>query len=204
MSLGKIWNPRRILGVAMVLALALGWTAFRAASRYGMPLESQGNEIGGTYRLTALGNGSVTEGDFKGSWVLMWFFDTHCPRTVCGPTIKAMSDATSLLAKAHIAVSPLAVTLDPFRDQAEQLQDYVLPIGHEVMPMTAAPVVVERVAHEFHAPVDVIKAPDGTAYHRPAPQIVIMDPTGHYAGTVDATISGEDLAARLQALARKN
>lgn len=201
MSGGKTWSARRILLVVCVLALALGWSGFRVASRYGMPLSTGGNEVGGSYRLTSLGEGSVTEGDFQGYWVMMWFFDTHCPKDVCGPTFTALSDANIALAKQGIRTAPLVVTLDPEHDEAQQLQDYVLPMGHEDVPLTAAPSMIERVAKEFHAPIEMIKAPDGTAYHRPAPRIVIMDPTGHYAGTVEANISTDALIERIHQLA---
>ncbi|AQS88088.1 hypothetical protein AA101099_1309 [Neoasaia chiangmaiensis NBRC 101099] len=201
MSGKKTWSARRVLLVAVVLAFALGWTGFRVASRYGMPLTTNGNEVGGSFRLTSLGEGSVTEGDFRGYWILMWFFDTHCPKDTCGPVLKTMSDAYVALGKDGIRVAPLVVTLDPVNDEAKQLQDYVLPLGHEDVPLTAAPNMIERVAKEFHAPIETIKAPDGTTYHRPAPRIVIMDPAGHYAGTVDADIGTDGLVSRLHELA---
>lgn len=201
MNRGKVWTPVRLTVVVIVLAMALGWSGYRLSDKYGNALSTQGNEVGGSYRLTALGEGSVTEGDFHGQWVLMWFFDTHCPKDTCGPVLRTMSEARHVLAQSGIRVAPLAVTLDPQHDESAQLQDYVLPLGHDVIPMTASPNMVNAVAREFHAPVEMIKAADGTEYHEPAPRIVIMDPKGRYAGTVDSTIGADELVNRIHQLA---
>ncbi|WP_029606057.1 SCO family protein [Kozakia baliensis] len=201
MQRGSPWTSTRLLIVVVILAMALGWSGYRLSLRYGNSLSSQGNEVGGTYRLTALGEGTVTEGDFHGSWVLMWFFDTHCPTSLCGPVFKTMSDAKVELSHDGIRLAPLAVTLDPRHDESAQLQDYVLPLGTDVVPLTASPNMVSAVAKEFHAPIEMTKAPDGTEYHTPAPHIVIMDPRGHYAGTVDMTVSTSELVERIHQLA---
>ncbi|GBQ97766.1 SCO family protein [Asaia lannensis] len=199
----KTWTAPRIAIVVLVLALALSWSAYRLSEKFGSMVSTQGNEIGGSYRLVALGEGNVTEGDFKGNWVLVWFFDTHCPKGLCGPVLKTMSDTKIALAREGIRVAPLAITLDPLHDESDDLKKYALPLGDHVVPLTGSPNMIERVAKEFHAPNELVHADDGTSYHLPAPRIVIMDPQGRYAGTVDATAGTEALVTRIHQLAHR-
>jgi len=197
------WTPPRITLVVLVLALALSWSGYRLSDKFGGSVSTQGNEIGGSYRLVALGEGNVTEGDFKGSWVMVWFFDTHCPKTLCGPVLKSMSDAKKVLTSEGISLAPLAITLDPLHDESDDLKKYALPLGDHVVPLTGSPSMIERVAKEFHAPNELVKGEDGTSYHVPAPRIVIMDPKGRYAGTIDSTVGTEALVTRIHQLAHR-
>ncbi|GAB6854937.1 SCO family protein [Asaia astilbis] len=197
------WNTPRVALVVLVLALALSWSAYRLSNKFGGSISTQGNEIGGSYRLVALGEGNVTEGDFIGQWALVWFFDTHCPKAQCGPVLKTMSDAKKMLASEGIRVAPLAITLDPLHDEAEDLKKYALPLGDHVVPLTGSPSMIDRVAKEFHAPNEMVKGEDGTSYHLPAPRIVIMNPQGRYAGTIDSTLGTEALVARIHQLAHR-
>lgn len=199
---GFKWTGRRLALAVIVVALILGTVAYRISARHGMDLYRQTGQIGGPFRLTSVSEGSVTEGDYRGRWVLMWFFDTHCPKTLCGPTLTAMSDASKTLKGEHISLAPLAVTLDPLHDQADQLKSYVLPIAPRDEPLMAAPTMVERVAREFHAPMTMVKPDDGQAYHQPAPRIVILSPAGRYAGTIESSATAADIVARIKDLSK--
>ncbi|WP_025885701.1 SCO family protein [Asaia prunellae] len=202
-NLRKIWTPTRIVIVVLVLALALSWRVYRLSEKYGESVSTQGNEIGGSYRLVALGEGNVTEGDFRGNWVLVWFFDTHCPKTLCGPVLKTMSDAKKMLTREGIKLAPLAITLDPLHDESDDLKKYALPLGDHVVPLTGSPSMIEKVAREFHAPNELVKGDNDVSYHIPAPRIVIMDPQGRYAGTIDSTAGTEALVTRIHQLAHR-
>ncbi|GAJ30226.1 SCO family protein [Acidomonas methanolica] len=198
------WTGRRVLFFAVLLAVALGWLSFRAVDRLGMPVRTGTNEIGGSYRLMTVSDDTVTEGDFLGRWTLIWFFDTSCPRSVCVPKLNVMSETVHDLAAAHISAAALAVTLDPMHDDSDRLKSYVLGTAPEVRPLTAAPRVIENMAREFHVPDEMITAADGARYHRPAPRIVIMDPQGRYAGTVDADVQAAALEERIRTLAGRH
>ncbi|NVN43775.1 SCO family protein [Asaia siamensis] len=197
------WTAPRIAVVVLILALALSWSGYRLSVKFGGSVSTQGNEIGGSYRLVALGEGNVTEGDFRGSWVMVWFFDTHCPKTLCGPVLKSMSDAKKALASEGIKTAPLAITLDPLHDESEQLKKYALTLGDHVVPLTGSPSMIEQVAKEFHAPNELVKGDDGTSYHVPAPRIVIMDPQGRYAGTIESTAGTEALVTGIHQFAHR-
>ncbi|QDH17450.1 SCO family protein [Swingsia samuiensis] len=192
-------NIKPLIGLIFAIALMLGGIVFYATSHGGRGLlvQSNGNEVGGSFRIVSLGESVVTEGDFRGSWMLVWFFDTNCPDSRCQPVLKSMEQAYQVLHHQGVKVSPIVVSFNPF-EEADTLKDYVLTIAPHVMPYTATPDMTKAMADEFHVPYK--KEGD---YYEPAPRVIIMDPQGHYAGTVDATGDAQALIARLQQITHK-
>lgn len=195
------WSGLRLTSVMMSLILAVSWSAYRVSERYlnaGEPAVGKGV----SYRLFSMGEGLVTEGNFFGSWVLLWFFDTHCPKATCGPIIKMMSQTKDLLFEQSMRVAPLAVTLSPRQDEADDLKKYVMPLSHEVIPLTGSPLMIQRLTQYFKIPVYTEQRADGVAYHHPPGSIMIINPRGQWVDTVPVTIGSEALARRLNQLAR--
>ncbi|GAC88533.1 electron transport transmembrane protein Sco1/SenC/PrrC [Gluconobacter thailandicus F149-1 = NBRC 100600] len=189
----------RIIWGVLAVAAVLGAVGFQLASHGGPGLlvQSNGNEVGGSFRLESLGESTVTEGDFHGTWMLVWFFDTNCPEDRCQPVLKSMEQAYQTLHAEGIRVSPLAVSLNPF-DENEAIRNYVIPVAPHVMPFTGTPNMIKAMTAEYHAPDE--KEGD---HYVPAPRIVIMDPNSRYAGTIDATGDAAALIARLRQLAKR-
>ncbi|AAW61464.1 SCO family protein [Gluconobacter oxydans] len=189
----------RIIWGVLAVAAVLGYVGFHLASNGGPGLlvQSNGNEVGGSFRLDSLGESTVTEGDFHNTWMLVWFFDANCPEDKCKPVLKSMEQALVTLRAEGIRVSPLAVSLNPF-DEADPLKEYVLPVAPHVMPFTATPNMIKAMTAEYHAPLQ--KEGD---HFVPAPQIVIMDPNARYAGTIPADGNADALIARLRELAKR-
>ncbi|EHH69112.1 SCO family protein [Gluconobacter morbifer] len=188
----------RIIWAVLAVAVVLAGVGFQLASHGGPGLlvQSNGNEVGGSFRLDSLGESTVTEGDFHGDWMLVWFFDIQCPEDRCQPVLKSMEAAYQALHAQGVTVAPLAVTLNPFEDN-DAIKNYVIPVAPHVMPFTATPNMLKAMTAEYHAPY----RKDGDAYV-PAPQIVIMDPNARYAGTVPANGDSEALIARLRQLSK--
>lgn len=196
------WSRLRLMLVTVSLLLAVSWSAYRVSDKYLMAgAPAFGNGV--SYRLVSMGEGLVTEGTFLGDWVLVWFFDTHCPKSTCGPVLQTMSTTKNLLSDDALFVAPLAVTLDPRQDEAEALKNYVVPLSHSVVPLTGSPLMVSRLTRYFKIPIKIQSRPDGTSYHQPAASIMILNPRGQWVDTVPATIKAEALAARLHNLAQK-
>lgn len=192
----KVGN--RIIWCVIAVSAVLGYIGFHLASNGGPGLlvQSNGNEVGGSFRLASLGDSIVTEGDFHNTWMLVWFFDAHCPEERCQPVLKSMEQAFVTLRSEGIHVSPLAVSLNPM-DEADPLKEYVLSVAPHVMPFTGTPNMIKAMTAEYHAPLE--KEGD---HFVPAPRIVIMDKNARYAGTVDANGDAATLIARVRELAK--
>ncbi|MHC8507800.1 MAG: SCO family protein [Rhodospirillales bacterium] len=80
--------------------------------------------IGGPFTLTDHTGREVTDADFKGRFMLIFFGYTYCP-DVCPTTLSDMADAVNLLGADQDKVTPVFITVDPARDTVAHLKDYV-------------------------------------------------------------------------------
>ncbi|GBQ98591.1 electron transporter SCO1/SenC [Gluconacetobacter liquefaciens] len=186
--------------VITVLSAAGGYAGYWAMDRAGPLLSTHGNEIGGSFRLVSAAEGEVSDSNFRGRWMLVYFGYTHCPDEQCGATLRAMAGAMDLLGPKHRSVAPLFISVDPMRDTAEAMRAYTLRFGPRIFAMTGAPTMLKAVTAEYHAPYVRHEGKDGDYSMEPSPRIVIMSPEGRYAGTIQSDASAQDIADRLNGL----
>jgi cytochrome oxidase Cu insertion factor (SCO1/SenC/PrrC family) len=80
--------------------------------------------VGGPFSLVTHEGKAVTEADFRGRYMLLYFGFTFCP-DVCPTELGAMSAALNLLGEDGAKVTPVLITIDPERDTPEVLARYV-------------------------------------------------------------------------------
>ena len=83
-----------------------------------------GSDLGPDFRLTDHNGKERTLADFRGKVVALFFGYTHCP-DVCPTTLSDMANALQSLGPDAPRVQVLFATLDPKRDTAELLKNYV-------------------------------------------------------------------------------
>ncbi len=128
-------NKFMLLSLAMgglFIGLFLGWLTIQAFSdRLGSP-EFHGREMQSPqpisdFTLTAHNGNPVRLHDFRDKVVLLYFGYTYCP-DVCPATMAELSKAFDMLDPNELdQVQMLMVTVDPDRDSAEVLEQY---LGH--------------------------------------------------------------------------
>ena len=84
--------------------------------------------VGGPFVLTDHAGKPRTDRDFRGMLMLVYFGFTYCP-DVCPTDLMAIGQALERLGPDADAVQPVFITLDPERDTAEHLAEYV-PLFH--------------------------------------------------------------------------
>src|SRR5258706_6087346 len=80
--------------------------------------------VGGPFTLTDQTGRRVTEQDFRGRFMLIYFGFTYCP-DVCPSALQLMSAALDELGSKGDRIQPLLITVDPERDSPELLAKYV-------------------------------------------------------------------------------
>ena len=73
--------------------------------------------IGGAFSLTQDGGRVVTERDFRGHYVLIYFGYTACA-DVCPTTLTAIADAIDILGSRASNLRPVFISVDPKRELA--------------------------------------------------------------------------------------
>src|SRR5512134_544434 len=74
--------------------------------------------IGGPFTLVDQNGKAVTDRDFRGRFMLVFFGFTHCP-DICPAELQVMSQSLAALGPKAEEVVPIFITLDPERDTPE-------------------------------------------------------------------------------------
>jgi protein SCO1/2 len=84
--------------------------------------------IGGPFTLVDHHGKTVTDQDFRGRWMLIFFGYTFCP-DVCPTNLSTVAQALDLLGPEAEKIVPIFVSVDPGRDTPAKLKEFV-PLFH--------------------------------------------------------------------------
>ena len=113
-----------------------------------------------------------------GGWHLVYFGYTNCP-DVCPTSLFEMTAAIDLLPEAsRSAVTPVFVTVDPARDSAQRMADYVKPLGHGFVTVSGPVEATDRFAfrHKIVAVRNGVPGEDYSVDH--SSFVLLFDPGG--------------------------
>lgn len=155
-----------------------------------------GTSIGGPWQLTRAGGQAVTNRDFRGRYLLIYFGYTSCP-DVCPTTLAAIADALHRLGTRADALQPVFITVDPAHDTPAIVQTYVRNFSPRLIGLSGTTEQVQRAEREFHISTSVHADPNGyTVDHTSV--LLLVGPDGRYLAPLPADDSGDVLAARLE------
>ncbi len=159
--------------------------------------------IGGPFTLQD-GNGKpVTDRDFRGKYMLVYFGFTFCP-DVCPTTLSAMADAMDKLGTAAGRVQLLFITVDPKRDTPSVVKQYAAAFGPRVQGLTGSEDEIARVAKEYRVYyAEHRTGPGPNDYSMDHSSVLyLMSPNGAFLAPVRADLPADEMAAALQKLMR--
>ena len=131
MQLADLLRSRAFaVGAAAVLALAVaGGAAWFVLAPAISSMAGGEALVGGPFTLTDQHGAEVTEQDFAGRYMLVYFGYTYCP-DICPMSLANMTQAMDLLPPEQAEqVVPIFITVDPERDTVKQLAEYA-PLFH--------------------------------------------------------------------------
>lgn len=190
---------RRLALLAPAGILALGLAGAGAWLTFARPDPSGVAAIGGPFQLQAADGRTVTDKDYRGKWMLVYFGYTNCP-DACPTALQTVANALDTLgtdAKARVAV--LFVTVDPERDTPQVLADYVSAFDAPITGLGGSPEQVAAAARVYR--VYYTKHAKAGGYDMDHSSVIyVMDPNGRFAGNFTHQTSPDAMAARLRAL----
>jgi cytochrome oxidase Cu insertion factor (SCO1/SenC/PrrC family) len=118
--------------------------------------------VGGPFSLTDQTGRPVTDADYRGRYLLIYFGFTFCP-DVCPTELQVMSTALDQLGQQADQVQPLFITVDPERDTPPQLAEYVAPFHPRMAGLTGTPEQIAAAARAYRVYYSKVpgKADDG-------------------------------------------
>lgn len=136
--------------------------------------------IGGPFALTDQNGRTVTDRDYRGKFMLVYFGYTFCP-DACPTALLQIGQALDRLGPSGDAVQPIFITIDPARDTQEQLKSYAANFHPRLVALTGTPAQIAQVAKAYR--VYYAKAADSgtTDYLMDHTSIIyLMDREGGY------------------------
>jgi protein SCO1/2 len=193
--------PNRILYATMGLLLAVlligaGAMLWMSGNGGNSPIS-----IGGPFTLQDGSGKPVTDRDFRGKYMLVYFGYTFCP-DVCPTTLTAVADAMDKLGPAAARIRPLFITVDPKRDTPQVVKQYAAAFGPNITGLTGTPEEVATAAKEYRVYyAEHRTGPGPNEYSMDHSSVLyLMGPDGAFVAPVRADQSGDEIAANLKKL----
>lgn len=185
-----------VIGV-LVAVLLIGTGAFLwLGSGNGGPLA-----IGGPFALEDGHGKPVTDRDFRGKYMLVYFGYTFCP-DVCPTTLNAVADAMDKLGAKANRVQPLFITVDPKRDTPSVVRQYAAAFGPRIVGLTGSAEQIAKVAKAYrvyYAEHRTGPGPDDYSMDHSS-VLYLMGPDGGFVAPIRADQSADEMAAALARL----
>lgn len=133
----------RYVAYGLIAVLTAGWAALwfsggdvakLSLDKIGMAIPG-GVTVGGPFTLVDTTGASVTDATYRGRWMLVFFGFTHCP-DVCPTGLQTITAALDRLGPASAAIVPIFITIDPERDTAAALAEYVKLFDERLVGLT--------------------------------------------------------------------
>ena len=154
-------RPRGSLLLALFISVAmLAATGIASANDFrtsDVTGQGYGEVISG---LVGPGSRAYSRDDFKGRVTVLLFGFTHCP-DICPTALLNLSAVLDQLGENSSLVQIAFVTVDPERDTAEVLQDYMSSFGPNFVGLTGEPDAIRRVAKAFKVFFQKVPLPGG-------------------------------------------
>jgi len=136
---------------AAILIYASGFhisTTSRTAGKSGSTTSAVDAAIGGPFTLTDQNGKQVTDMDFRGKYMLIYFGYTFCP-DVCPTSLTDISSALDLLGDGAGKIVPVFISVDPARDTPPHLKEYATYFHPRLVALTGTPAQVAAVAKAY-------------------------------------------------------
>lgn len=154
--------------------------------------------VGGAFTLTDNTGKRVTDQDYRGRYMLVFFGYTSCP-DICPAGLQLMAGALDKLGAKAERITPIFISVDPQRDTPEKLAAYVKNFDPRLVGLTGTPDEIAAVAKAYkvyYAKVPSKERPDDyTMDHTSI--IYVMDPKGEFVTHFTPSTSVDEMAAKL-------
>jgi protein SCO1 len=158
--------------------------------------------IGGPFSLIDQDGKRVTEQDFAGKYLLVYFGYAYCP-DICPATLYTMTEALDQLGDKAKAVQPILITVDPERDTPEILKQYVGNFHPDLVGLTGSPAEVSAAAKAYRVYFAKVVVDDGDPDNYLVDHsafVFLIAPNGGYITHFSSSTTPAEMAERLAEL----
>jgi protein SCO1/2 len=187
----------KFLGTGLVLVLF----ALLAYSAYQGFTENAGSAgvVGGSFALIDDNGRLATDRQFRGRWMIVYFGYTHCP-DACPTALNNIADTLDLLGSERVKVAPIFVTIDPARDTAKVLKEYLSSFSNDIIGLTGSDTAIMAAEQAYHVYAVKHAEPSGDYEMDHSSLVYIMDPQGSFVTNFTDETDPKTIAAKMKDL----
>jgi cytochrome oxidase Cu insertion factor (SCO1/SenC/PrrC family) len=193
------WLPAAVAAMALAVVAAVLGVRFLVPAEQAATAQKGEVLIGGPFELTDHTGRRVSDQDFRGRFMLVYFGYTSCP-DMCPLGLQTVSQALDELPpELQDKVVPLFMTVDPARDTAEVLRDYLQPFHPRLVGLTGSEAEVADAlrAYRVYARKADATASDGSYLVDHSTFTYLMDEDGKYLSHFGHGTTSDEMAKRL-------
>jgi protein SCO1/2 len=153
--------------------------------------------IGGPFQLSDQAGQTVTEKSLQGRPSLIFFGYTHCP-DICPTSLFEMSEVLRAMGKDADRVNAYFISVDPERDNAAAIKDYLSSFDPHLKGLTGDPQAVAKITSEYRVYAKKIPLKDGDYTMDHTALIYLMDRDGKFVSPFNLKRTPEEAAADLK------
>ena len=156
--------------------------------------------IGGPFKLTDQNGREVTDEEFRGRLMLVYFGYTFCP-DMCPLGLTTIASALDALPpEIQDQVVPVFITIDPARDTVQVMHDYVGQFSPRLIGLTGdeAAVAAATRAYRVYARKSEVEAADGSYLVDHSTFTYLMGRDGKYLAHFGHATTPEEMAERIE------
>ena len=153
--------------------------------------------IGGPFQLTDQSGATVTDKDLKGKPTLIFFGFTHCP-DVCPTSLFEISEILRAMGKDADRVNAYFISVDPERDNAAAMKDYLSSFDPHLRGLSGDPAAVQKVITEYRVYAKKVPLKDGDYTMDHTALIYLMDRDGKFVSPFNVNRKPEEAASDLK------
>ncbi|MGQ0676590.1 MAG: SCO family protein [Rhodospirillales bacterium] len=189
-----------LAGVSIALALGLLARALWLAPEAGGGREASVTGtalVGGPFSLIDQDGRRVSDADFRGKLMLIYFGYTFCP-DVCPTELLDMSQAIDALGKDGDEVQPIFITVDPLRDTPAALKQFLVNFHPRMLGLTGTPEEVQAAAKSYRVYYAKASGAERDYLVDHTSIVYLMDREGRYLTHFGANVRGDRMAAAIR------
>jgi protein SCO1/2 len=156
-------------------------------------LPAQAASIGGSFTLTNGDGHVVTEQNYRGKFLLVFFGYANCPDQ-CPTTLYNIAQALIILGVTGKDLKILFITIDPARDTPDLAARYAALFSPDIIGLSGSPAQVKQVEQDYHVYV-AANPQSGIIAH--SSLIYLLNPAGGFLTTFPGTITPPELATQI-------
>jgi protein SCO1/2 len=160
--------------------------------------DAGGPTVGGPFTLEDSSGRTVTDRDFRGKYLLVYFGYTYCP-DVCPTTLNAVAGALDQLGKKADDLQPVFITVDPRRDTPAVMKQYTAAFSPRLLGLTGTAEQIAAAAKEYRVYyAEHRTGPGPNDYSMDHSSILyLMGPDGRFIAPIRTDESAKDIASAL-------